>query len=513
MAGGTVAVRFVADISNLTSGIGKAESKLASVGRKMQGIGTKMSLGISAPLALLGVTAGNATRDLAESLSKSNTIFDESGKKVEQWAEGAAQAFGQSKRQALDAAGTFGNIFRQLGVGAEEAAGMSMKMTELASDFASFHNADITQVIEAQTSAFRGEYDALQRFVPTINAATVEQKALAMTGKTTTKELTAQEKALAVQTLMFEGAGEAAGDFARTSDGVANSQRKATAEAENASSELGEGLQPVMKKVTEVTTTLSKKFSNLSDGWQNAIVIGGLLLFTLGPLVGAIGAVVTVVGALSGALTFLAANPVVLIIAAIVALGVGLVVAYKKCETFRNIVDAAFRVVVSGAEFMRDMVIGAIRFMVDKWLAAAEWIVKGAAAAFGWVPGIGGKLKAAARAVEEFRDDVNGALGGIGDKEVKVNVKLINDLPEDQRNAVIGAMIAQRAAGGPVKGGTPYLVGEKGPELFVPSSSGGIVPNHKLGGAAAGVVVNVAQTNADPYEIGRELLWTLRVAG
>jgi hypothetical protein len=38
-----------------------------------------------------------------------------------------------------------------------------------------------------------------------------------------------------------------------------------------------------------------------------------------------------------------------------------------------------------------------------------------------------------------------------------------------------------RALGGPVSGGTPYLVGERGPELFVPSVSGGIVPNNQVG--------------------------------
>ena len=47
----------------------------------------------------------------------------------------------------------------------------------------------------------------------------------------------------------------------------------------------------------------------------------------------------------------------------------------------------------------------------------------------------------------------------------------------------------RRAAGGPVSGGSPYIVGEKGPELFVPGSSGNIVPNHEMGGA--NVVVNV----------------------
>ena len=46
---------------------------------------------------------------------------------------------------------------------------------------------------------------------------------------------------------------------------------------------------------------------------------------------------------------------------------------------------------------------------------------------------------------------------------------------------------ARRAAGGPVTGGSSYLVGEKGPELFVPGSSGNIVPNNAMGG----MVINV----------------------
>lgn len=48
-----------------------------------------------------------------------------------------------------------------------------------------------------------------------------------------------------------------------------------------------------------------------------------------------------------------------------------------------------------------------------------------------------------------------------------------------------------RAAGGPVTGGMPYMVGERGPELFVPGRSGSIVPNHQLGGDNVNVVVNV----------------------
>jgi hypothetical protein len=45
-----------------------------------------------------------------------------------------------------------------------------------------------------------------------------------------------------------------------------------------------------------------------------------------------------------------------------------------------------------------------------------------------------------------------------------------------------------KAAGGPVTGGTTYLVGEKGPELFTPGSSGNIIPNNRLGGGGGGTI-------------------------
>ena len=47
------------------------------------------------------------------------------------------------------------------------------------------------------------------------------------------------------------------------------------------------------------------------------------------------------------------------------------------------------------------------------------------------------------------------------------------------------------ALGGPVQNSTPYLVGERGPELFVPNAGGNIIPNNKMGGGGGGgVTVN-----------------------
>jgi hypothetical protein len=56
-----------------------------------------------------------------------------------------------------------------------------------------------------------------------------------------------------------------------------------------------------------------------------------------------------------------------------------------------------------------------------------------------------------------------------------------------------------RANGGPVMGGGTYLVGERGPELFTPLSSGSITPNNALGGGGANITVNV--NGGDPNQV------------
>lgn len=63
-----------------------------------------------------------------------------------------------------------------------------------------------------------------------------------------------------------------------------------------------------------------------------------------------------------------------------------------------------------------------------------------------------------------------------------------------------GATFEARAMGGPVTGGNPYLVGEEGPELFVPGRSGNIVPNHALGGGSTNVY-NITAYGQSPAEI------------
>jgi hypothetical protein len=74
----------------------------------------------------------------------------------------------------------------------------------------------------------------------------------------------------------------------------------------------------------------------------------------------------------------------------------------------------------------------------------------------------------------------------------------------------IAQIVKPQALGGPVMGGTTYLVGEQGPELFTPSSAGNITPNHALGG---GGTINITVTSADPNEVVRALQTYVRQSG
>lgn len=71
-----------------------------------------------------------------------------------------------------------------------------------------------------------------------------------------------------------------------------------------------------------------------------------------------------------------------------------------------------------------------------------------------------------------------------------------------------GLNMEGKATGGPVSGGTPYMVGERGPEVFVPAVSGTIIPNDRLGGAGVSVT-NVFQVSTGVSDTVRAELMQL----
>jgi hypothetical protein len=119
----------------------------------------------------------------------------------------------------------------------------------------------------------------------------------------------------------------------------------------------------------------------------------------------------------------------------------------------------------------------AAKIKADAQRAAYDYLV-------GTIPGLREQLQGTAADISAIPTqhhtvvtaDVEQALA-----QTRRAVEAFNQLP-NVSNINYGGFGGTRAAGGPVSANRPYIVGEQGPELFVPSSSGSIVPNGGMGG-------------------------------
>lgn len=291
---GQEVARGVVVVDADASGVGpkiarEVEGSASSVAPAGRSIGRSIFGGVVAGYAAIGGTqaivgyfgsAITGASDLNETLSKSNVIFGQNAGAIESWGDRAAQTLGLSKESAIAAAAGFGDMFSQIGFASDEAARMSQSVVQASADLGSFNNLPTADVADRIAAAFRGEYDSLQAVIPNINAARVESEALAATGKTVASELTAQEKAAAVLAIVQKDGARAMGDFARTSDGAANSAKIATASLEDQSTKLGGVLLPIWTQfLSFVNTNLVPAFSSLVS-WisDNSEMLGGLAL-------------------------------------------------------------------------------------------------------------------------------------------------------------------------------------------------------------------------------------------
>lgn len=178
-------------------------------------------------------------------------------------------------------------------------------------------------------------------------------------------------------------------------------------------------------------------------------------------------------------------NPIALVVIAIAALIAILVVAYKNSETFRDIVDGAFRVV-------KDTVMGVYNWVKDNWpllLGILTGPIGLAVVAIGthwdtivgFVTGMPVRISTAAAGMwDGIKNAFKGAMNWIIDRwnGLEFGMPGFEAFGQKVGGFTVGMPdIPRLAAGGPATAGFPHLVGENGPELFVPSSSGTVVPN------------------------------------
>jgi NTP pyrophosphatase (non-canonical NTP hydrolase) len=232
---------------------------------KTQGVfGKFKDLSFAAKGAIIGMATGagvaitkfaadsvQAASDLDESLSKAQRVFGDASASVEQFGSDAATNLGLSQQAALEATGTFGNLFRAMGIGEGKAASISQEVVQLAADLASFNNIDIQQALDALRSGLVGETEPLRRLGVNLSAARIENEAFALGLAETKDQLTAGSKAQAAWSLITQDSALAAGDFARTSDGLANTQRILTASIDDAQAMIGKSLLEAIQEASQ----------------------------------------------------------------------------------------------------------------------------------------------------------------------------------------------------------------------------------------------------------------------
>jgi len=254
----TLVLTLTAVTDKFKKGLGSAEKDLGGFGSKLADFGKKAGIALAAVGAAAGAMAIKigkdailAASDLSEEVSKAGVLFGDSADQINEWAASAATAFGQSRRQATAAAANFAIFGKSAGLAGDDLADFSMDFTELASDLASFNNTSPEDAVQALGAALRGESEPIRRYGILLDDSTLRQKALELGIIETTKEaLTPQQRVLAAQEAIYDQVGDAAGDFARTSDGLANSQRILAANVEDVKSSLGESLLPIAEEFT-----------------------------------------------------------------------------------------------------------------------------------------------------------------------------------------------------------------------------------------------------------------------
>ena len=121
--------------------------------------------------------------------------------------------------------------------------------------------------------------------------------------------------------------------------------------------------------------------------------------------------------------------------------------------------------------------------------------------------GVSDNLTAAIQGTKTLGEAAKSILNDLSSTLIKLGV---NTILGGIAPGIFGGLpsLLPRANGGPVKKGGNFLVGEKGPELFVPKSSGTIIPNNKLGGGSTNISVNVDASGSSVQgnnESGKEL--------
>ena len=329
-------------------------SKAKSIGDKLSGIGTALTVGVTTPLAVAGKGMVDAASDFDENLNKISVAFGDSADDVKAWADTATESFGLSMNQALEATSLFGDMATSMGISQSEAASMSTSLAGLAGDMASFKNIGIDEAMTALNGVFTGETESLKQLGIVMTEVNLQEFADGL--GLVYDDMTQAEKVQLRYNYVMAMSKNAIGDYARTSDGTANSIRTFQASVENLAITLGQNLLPIVTPIIQKATEMVNAFAAADPELQQLVLkiagiaaVAGPALLVIGKMVSVFGSVSGAIGLLSGKIAALGGmkaalsgvftaitGPVGIAVAAITALVAAFAYLMTTNEGFRN---------------------------------------------------------------------------------------------------------------------------------------------------------------------------------
>ena len=304
--------KFDGEVKNITKNVKKAKNPMEKLGKS---IGTAFKVGVVVAFGkqILDATMqmANLALEAEESAAAFEITFGSAAKETTRFVNDMAHAFGMTRAEMQQQMAVTGSVIQGLGFTSDAAADMSTEIMNLSGDLAAFMNIQEGAIVPANaiTKALTGEREMLKSMGIVLRQVEVDQKALTMTNKASTSQLTDQERAAASLMLIEEKMGHIKGQLGREAEGAANQMRQLRAEFKEARTEVGEALLPAFEVFIPVVRDLIPVFKTIMSTVSNVVqILLGALMPALEPvkqifelLAPIIEASATVIGSILGA--------------------------------------------------------------------------------------------------------------------------------------------------------------------------------------------------------------------
>jgi hypothetical protein len=281
MAGKRAAINIdvIADATKAKAGLKQAEDAAGSLQNQFKNV-AKTAGAAFATREIMNFAKGSisAASDLAESMNAVQVTFGDASDEILKLGENASKAVGMSARDFNAFAVQFAGFTKQIAGANGDVSAVTDELTTRIADFASVMNLDIPRAAQIFQSSLAGSSEPARAFGIDLSDAAVKAHALATGLVDSTAEMTEAEKVTARYDLLMEETAQMAGDFAATSDGLANSMRILEADLDNAKATIGEAMVPALEAVTTAVVPVLDAFTALPKGLQQTVIIGGGLI-------------------------------------------------------------------------------------------------------------------------------------------------------------------------------------------------------------------------------------------